>query len=479
MLEAGDGRSSSSTSSSSSWPASPGPGGHVGQLRLDAGREDAGTGGGAGHPGHGLAGTAWPHGGVDGAQPALLGAQGEVLVVGGHGVDVLHGVGRHHVVVPHGGGHPGKARPRPTGHVVRVTHLTDLSHGVALGTSGEPTAAHVLPSVGGHRAHGLVIVHWALVSLLGHVHLWTGVGRRPALATEHPGVRVVVGVVRHPHVDTRTSGSDWHVAHTVHAGGHRTHHIHPRVHILHHLHLTVHPAHPIHVVHPAHVHMVHLVHVVVAHVVAVVELHVVHPAVVEVVHVGIHPGLHWSRPTHSVHHLHVVHTVHVSHAGVHHAGVHVHVHVVPLHHPVVLLLLLLHSIVVHPHHARHSRHRAGPEVLLSQQSFTLLQQNKSDPAAWLQSGSTITHLRSGVVLRPVVLVLHHGLGGGRGGGGGCGRGGRHCTVDRRLLQVIAGVSGTRTCQTEIFPSDSLTVNQHADIGRYVILRGKGRIMTFL
>ena len=45
--------------------------------------------------------TTWPHGGVDGPHPALLGGQGEVLVVASHGV---LDVGRHHIVVSHVGG---------------------------------------------------------------------------------------------------------------------------------------------------------------------------------------------------------------------------------------------------------------------------------------------------------------------------------------------------------------------------------------
>ena len=184
--------------------------------------------------------TTWPHGGVDGPHPALLGGQGEVLVVASHGV---LDVGRHHIVVSHVGAHSAESRARSTSHVVR------MSHGIALRSSRETTTAHVLTVIGRHRTHTLVVVHRTLVSLLGHVHLRTWVWRGSTLTAKHP--RVGMMVHWHPHVNTGTSGSDGHVAHVGHAAD--AVHVagpHPRVlHHLHHLHLAVHAA--VHVVHPS------------------------------------------------------------------------------------------------------------------------------------------------------------------------------------------------------------------------------------
>ena len=79
--------------------------------------------------------------------------------------------------------------------------------------------------------------------------------------------------------------------------------------------------------------------------------------------------LHHVHPrVHVLHHLHLtVHPSHPIHGRVHHIGVHV-VDIVPLHHPVVLLL---HSIVIHSHHVRHASHGTGPQVVVIHHGLAL------------------------------------------------------------------------------------------------------------
>ena len=59
------------------------------------------------------------------------------------------------------------------------------------------------------------------------------------------------------------------------------------------------------------------------------------------------------------------------------------------------------------------------------------------------------------------------------------RGRRHGAVDRRLLQLIAGVAGAGARQTEIFSSQSLSLSQTQSVNQHLDILGNIWVTTFL